>query len=114
MPASADDVSTMVSVQDLNRILEQKRVEVATGAASGGTVLRQGFLDTSHCPYLTSDESLRLARSKHEADRAEASAARHQATEKVAKEVAERSAVKIRRQQAEMAATRERHYTVDQ
>jgi DDE superfamily endonuclease len=42
MPASADDVSTMASVQDLNRILEQKRVEEVAGAAVGGTVLRQG------------------------------------------------------------------------
>jgi hypothetical protein len=39
IPASADDVSTMVSVQDLNGILEQKRLELATGAAAGGTVL---------------------------------------------------------------------------
>jgi hypothetical protein len=31
MPASAD-LSTIVSVQDLNGILEQKRLEVATGA----------------------------------------------------------------------------------
>jgi hypothetical protein len=55
MPASAVDVSTMVSVQDLNGILEQKRLEVATGVLAGGTVLQQGFLDTSRGLCLTSD-----------------------------------------------------------
>jgi hypothetical protein len=109
MPASADDVSTMVSVQDLNGILEQKRLELPTGAAAGGTVLPQGFLDTSQGLCLTSDESLRLARNKYEANQAKAAAARRKAAENEAKEVAERSAVKMRREQAEMAATRERH-----
>jgi hypothetical protein len=99
----------MVSVQDLNRTLEQKRVEVVAGAAADGTLLRQGFQDTSRGLCLTFDESLRLARNKREADQTKAAAARRQTAEKEAKEVDERSAVKIRRQQAEMAATSERH-----
>jgi hypothetical protein len=109
MPASVDYVSTMVSVQDLNRILEQKRVEVVAGAAACGTVLRQGFQDTSRGLCLTSDESLRLARNKHEADQTKAAAARRKTAKKEAKEVDESSAVKIRRQQPEMATTSERH-----
>lgn len=74
-PRSADDSSTVLTVLELDSLLQEKLRKVRTGMIGEGAKLcGSGFIDTSNGMVLTSEPAIALAREKAEADQAKKAA----------------------------------------
>ena len=92
-PQSSNDADTMVSVSELERLLELKRAEMRHAVlGEDATITDCGFIDTSKGAVLTSERALYLAKGKMKSD-----ASRRLQRELKAAAVAEKAAARDKR-----------------
>ena len=85
-PVSREQIGTILNVEDLERMFEEKRVAMRRQVVGAECVLLgNGYIDTTRCAVLTSDKALSLIREKETRDKAVKQAADIEAARKAAK-----------------------------